>query len=366
MQERRRVSLLPRLILAFVGILIALLVVEGATRLRQYLRYGSAEAELFERVWDKRTELWFPKPGFDNGRIRIDSRGFRNPEIQMPKPEGRVRLAFLGASTTFCTEVTNNEATWPSLVAEELRAKHPGVTFDFINAGVPGFDVDLSRKNLETRVASLQPDLILYYEATNDLSKDARALAAKQGLDAGHSDDPSFLARYSVAWYLLEKNLLIRSRFKAAQTGRKLAFDPDSLASGFKGRLAEFLRDAQKVAPVTVVATFSHKVRHDQPPDVQLRASTTSLYYCPYMSVQGFLLGFDGYNRAIRAAAHETGAILIEGEDSIPGDDIHFADSVHFLDPGSRKMADRIVRGLEASPEFRQLIQSRESRASAP
>jgi lysophospholipase L1-like esterase len=363
---RRRHPLLPRLILALVGIVLALLVVEGATRVRQYLKYGSARAQLFERVWDRRTGLWFPQPNFDNGRIKIDSRGFRNPEIQMPKPPGRIRLAFLGASTTFCTEVTNNEATWPSLVAKELQAKHPGVTFDYVNASVPGFDVELSRKNLETRVAWLQPDLILYYEATNDLSKDARRLAAEQGLDAGPSDDVSPLGRISTAWYLLEKNFLIGSRLGAARNGRKLVFDPDSLAIGFRGRLAEFLRAAQQVAPLTAVATFSHKARHDQPPDVQLKDSTTSLYYCPYMSVRGFLVGFDGYNRAIRAAAHETGVILIEGEDSIPGDDIHFADSVHFLDPGARLMADRVVRTLETSPEFNRLIQSRAQASGRP
>src|SRR5438874_9973785 len=191
----RHAPVLPRLLLALVGILIALLVLEGAARLRQYLKYGTTSPTLYQVVWDKKSGLWYPKPNLDTGRIKIDTRGFRNPELQMPKPAGRVRLAFLGASTTFCTEVTSNEATWPSLVAKDLAARYPAVTFDYINAGVPGYDVGLSRKNLETRVATLQPDLVLYYEATNDLAKDSRILATQQGLYAGHADDVSVLAR---------------------------------------------------------------------------------------------------------------------------------------------------------------------------
>ena len=364
-------SLLParppipaRLALALIGIVIGLLVIEGGVRLRQWIRYGTVHASVYQVVDDPRTGLTIPKPNLDTGRTRIDSRGFRNPEIQMPKPAGRVRLAFLGASTTYCMEVSNNEATWPHLVTQALSERYPGVTFDYINAGVPAYRLPLSRKNLEVRVAPLQPDLVLYYEAFNDFADDTRKVAVKSGLYRDDFDKPSKLARVSTAWYLVEKNLLIRERSKrATQSNRKIHFNPDSLAGGFEARLEEFLRVARDVAPVYAVATFSHKIRREQPPEVQLRACTSSLYYAPYMSVRGLLDGWDAYNRAIRAAARKTGALLIEGEDSIPGDDAHFADSIHFLDPGSKAMAVRVVRGLEASPEFNTLVANRSGQA---
>jgi lysophospholipase L1-like esterase len=354
-----------RFALLTASIVVALLFLEGAVRVRQWMRFGTTTPDAVPLVRDPESELRFAKPRLSTARIHTDSHGFRNPELQMPKPPGRVRLAFLGGSTTFCSEVSGDAAAWPSLVAQEIQARYPDVSFDFVNAGEPGYDVEASLKNLRLRVAPLQPDLILYYEASNDLSKDTRLLARRAGLYAGEAEQPSALARVSSAWGLIEKNLVYRRRASATGTGPRLAYDADSLAGGFQARLAELLRASRQVAPVVAVATFSHKVRRDQSPDAQVKASGTSLYYAPYMSVAGLLDGWDAYNRAIRSAAAETNAILIEGEETIPGDDVHFADSVHFLDPGSRRMAERVATALLASPEFQRLVESKRSARAA-
>ena len=357
-------SLALRFTLLGVSVLVALLLLEGAVRLRQWMRYGTIRAEAVDYVTDPVSGLPHAKPNMDNGRVRTDSHGFRNPELAIPKPPGRIRLAFVGASTTFCSEVTNNEATWPSLVVRKLAAHYPAVSFDFVNAAQPGYGVESSLTNLRLRVVPLAPDFLLYYEASNDLSKDTRELARREGLLSGEVDKPSALARVSTAWGLVEKNLRLRMRANP-KSGPRLVYNPDSLARGFEARLVELIRTAQQTASLTAVATFSHKVRRDQPPDLQLKACTSSLYYCPYMSVAGLLDGWDAYNRAIREAAKETGAILIEGENDIPGDDAHFADSVHFLDPGAIRMADRVAGALIASPEFNRMIEAKHASAGA-
>ncbi len=357
----------PRLALTLLSVVVALLAIEGALRVRQLIKHRTTSVTLYTFIKDPRTDLSIPRPRLDTGHIRIDSRGFRNPEIQMPKPRGRIRLAFLGASTTFCAEVSSNEATWPDQIARALSERYRGVTFDYINAAVPGYKLSHSLKNLRLRVATLEPDFVLYYEATNDLAKDTRELAIREGLFTDRSDKPpTGLARISIAYYLIQKNLLIRERARRERPGlTKLQFNADSLAGGFEQGLVGFLRAARQVAPVVAVATFSHKVRRSQPPEVQLRACTLNLYWMPFMSVEGFLDAWDAYNRAIRAAARESGAILIEGEDSIPGDDAHFVDSIHFSDTGATLMSDRVVRALVASPEFNQLVESRGGHALA-
>lgn len=353
-----RSGLAVRFIALGLSILVALGLLEGAVRLRQWLRYGTSNAEVVTLVTDPATGLRIAKPNQDTGRIRTDSHGFRNPEIAMPKPPHRVRLAFLGGSTTFCAEVSSNEATWPALVARRLAARYPDVSFDFVNGGQPGYGSQSSLKNLRLRVAPLRPDFILYYEATNDFSEDTRALARRRGIFRGDADNPSAMARVSSAWALVEKTLRYRRR-SAGPPGAGMAFDADSLARGFEARLVTILRTAQETAPLCGIATFSHKVRRDQPPAVQHKACESSLYYAPYMSVAGFLDGWDAYNRAIARAAQETGAILIGGEDTIPGDDLHFADSVHFKDAGAVLMAKRVASALIASPEFNRLVASR-------
>src|SRR5262249_49783051 len=95
------------------------------------------------------------------------------------------------------------------------------------------------------------------------------------------------------------------------------------------------------------------------PPDVQRAAASSALFYMPFMDLPGLLAGYAEYNRVIREVAHARGAILIEGEDSIPGDDRHFNDSVHMVDPGLKLQAERVLRGLLAAPAFQELLAQR-------
>ncbi len=340
---------MKKLALMLAVFAVLALLVEGAARVRHRLQYGTfSRVYLYER--DEATGLMTPVPGHRTERLSIDSRGFRNPELDVPKPAGRTRIAFLGASTTFCAEASGDEATWPHLVVERLRAAYPEREFDFVNAGVGGYTVEFSRKNLALRVAPLQPDLIVVYHAINDISKDTRELAKRQGIYAGHADSESWLSRYSLAWYLIEKNLLLRARQKTATTdeGGRLQFDAAALADGFRERLAALLEEGKAVRAEVVVATFSHHVREEHDARKRLAACNTALYYSPYMEPDGILACLNAYNQAVRDAAAQTGTPLIEGELDIPGDTDHFNDSVHFKDLGCEKMADRVFEALRS------------------
>lgn len=342
-----------RLLLSLLVVVGGLLLLEGAVRVRQWLLYGRA-GSFYEFERDPDSGLRLPRPGVTRGRdrvIEVNSLGFRGPELEVPKPAGRVRVAFLGGSTTFCAEASSNEATWPALVTAGLAEAFPGHAFDYANASAAAFRTVESRVNLRTRVAPLQPDIIVLYEATNDLSHDSRVEAQRQGLPGTELPGTSWLARHSVAWELVEKNLdFVRP---AADTGGPtLRCEPDTLAATFRANLTTLVREAQQVARTVVLVTFAHRQRRDQPADVLREASTTSLLWMPYMSLEGVLDGFDAFNRVIREVAAETGAVLVEGEQAIPGDAQYFADSVHFTDAGCRLQAARVLEALAASPQL--------------
>ncbi len=78
-------------------------------------------------------------------------------------------------------------------------------------------------------------------------------------------------------------------------------------------------------------------------PEEQLGACQSTIYSDPSMSVEGMLSGADEYNRVIRDVVRETGVILVEGENAIPGDDRRFDWSFDFKDPGARIMAQPVV-----------------------
>lgn len=338
------------------SLLGALLLAEGALRVRFYLRYGTFQ-RIHEFVREDSTGLPIPVPGRRTRSIQIDSRGFRNPELELPKPAGRIRLAFLGASTTYCAEVSSNEATWPSLVREGVARAHPDASVDYVNAGVAGYILAHVETCLEVRVQPLQPDVIVLYEATNDFTRDTRALAKEQGVYVEHADRQDWFAEQSMLWYVVQKNWLARTRATvSASDARHVQLDIPRLEGAYRERYAHLIAAARQVAPVVVVVTFAQRARAGMSADELRAACLSHFYYMPYIDAQGVIEGFAAYNRAIRAAARDTGAILVEGEDQLPSDAEHFADSVHFTDAGARWQAERVLRGLESAPAFQALF----------
>jgi len=353
--QRPRNYLLLSVVATTLVIFLLVLLAEGGVRLRQWLRHGQTGTVDSLLVHDAASGLAIPRPGVHNGKIGINALGFRGPELATAKPA--LRLAFLGASTTFCAEVSSDAAAWPHLVAERVRQASPGLEVDFVNAGVPGYVVDTSTKNWRHRVSRLQPDVVVIYHATNDLSQDTRALAIRQGLQPAERRETSWLAKHSMLWFLVEKTWAVKiaQRRAVSDTPRLNAIPPD-LPLGFQARLTRLVREVQAQGVMVALPTFTHRLRREQSPEEQLKAAESALYYMPYMSLPALLEGYEAYNRAIREVARETGALLIDGEYAIPGDAIHFTDSVHFTDTGSAAMAQRVSEALLASPQFQSLL----------
>lgn len=338
--------------------LVALLTLEGLVRVRQWLKYQSASPTVHEFETDASSGLRVPRRGMKRGPIEINSLGFRGPELTTPKRQRAVRIAFLGGSTTYCAEVSSNEATWPHLVVDQLARKFPETAIDYVNGGVPGYTTSESLRNLDSRVAPLEPDAIVIYHGTNDLSGDSRRVAEQHGLFHERPDTTSALGQWSTLWFLLEKNWTIyRRQAEARVANDRLQFVPAELSPPFQRRLEALVQRAKRHAPVVALVTFSHRVRHHQSREEQLDASNTSLYYMPYMSVEGLLDGFDEYNRVVREVAEKHSVILVDAATAIPGDGEHFVDSVHLSDAGAGLLAELVADGLARSDSWLKLLE---------
>lgn len=358
--ERRLSTRHKRLAVALLtvtALLAMLLAAEIAVRVRQHLKYGTAAVVEDYYTVDPKLSLRVPIAGFSSGRISINTLGFRGPEIPVVKVSGTVRLAFLGASTTWCGEVSSNEHVWTHLVTESLGKTFSHARFDYVNAGVPGYTMGSILKTMELRVAPLEPDIVVIYEAANNLSGDLRERAAAQGLvQTAEFQKFSWPSRYSVLWSLVEKNLRVLTAQGAAQKNAgRLAVDVSTLGREYQEGLTKVVRAAQRHAKVVAVATFSIHPRRDQAPEQQLRGSLSAFVYMPFITPQLLIEAYERYNDIAREVARETGALLIEHQDDIPGNPLHFADAVHFTDLGSQTMAQRIAAALASSAEVRAL-----------
>jgi hypothetical protein len=328
---------------------------EVSLRLLQFAKFGTDSSVERSKLFfqDAETGLRLPVPGSRHGRIRINNLGFRGPEIALPKPRGTIRLAFLGSSTTYdpyCDEQSN----WPILTTSLLREAFPNCAIDFFNAGVPGFSTEHMLKHFVHHAAPLGPDVVVILPG--GINADAADLARKKGAHTGAHYRPSFLASHSLLWGRLEKNVHIVRLQRAAHLSQgKLKFEPGELSSPFERRLTEAIRTLRDHASVVAVIKLGGQLRRDQSPKQQVRAANTTLFYMPYMSIRGLLDARDEFNRVIERVAAREGALVVAGEEGIPGDTIHYADSAHFTAAGSRLMAERVGEALLENAAVRAL-----------
>ena len=336
------------ILLTVVAVVAMLILAEAAIRVRQTIRYGTAATMEEYYTTDPRIGLRVPIANMAKGHISINSLGFRGPEIAVPKAPGDIRIAFLGSSTTWCAEVSGNEYVWSHLVTASIATALPGHQFDYINGGVPGYTVASSLKNLQLRISPLQPDIVVIYEGINDLTGELRDVAVQHGvITEAKVQQLSWPARYSVLWNLVEKNLRVLASQRAAQQDRaRLTMDTSTLGVQYRKDLTELVRAAQQNAKLVAVATLATHVRREQSPEQQVTALSSAIFFMPFITAIGEIESFAKYNQIIREVARDTGALLIEGENTIPGDSAHFTDSVHFTDAGSRAMAERVSRVL--------------------
>ncbi len=266
-------------VLMLGGIVVVIAVAEFGIRLLQTRKYGTAATVEQHYVVDPRIDLRIPIANLRSGRIETNSLGFRGPEIVVPKPAGTVRIAFLGASTTWCAEVSGNDKVWAHLVAQDLRSAFPRTGLDYVNGGVPGYVVRSSLKNLEHRVSPLQPDIVVIYHATNDMSAELRRRAAATGvIREAKVEPPSWLSEYSLLWNLAEKNFRIWvAQQKAEKKVDRLEVDTASLGGVFRDDLTALVRQAQQQARVVALATFSARLRKEQSEEEQLQAAASAL-----------------------------------------------------------------------------------------
>jgi len=99
-------------------------------------------------------------------QVTINSRGFRSPEVLVPKPPGTFRIVCVGGSTT--VEGFTDDTTYPALLQKRLEERYGTGVFEVVNAGVSGMRAADELRKLPEYLA-LEPDLLLEYNGINDL-----------------------------------------------------------------------------------------------------------------------------------------------------------------------------------------------------
>ncbi len=102
----------------------------------------------------------------ENGIAQYNNYGFRDDDVVVPKPEGVIRIVCVGGSTT--EEGNTNSTTYPNIMEKKLRDYFHTDKIDVINAGICGIRSSGEMRRIWDYL-ELQPDLLLYYNAVNDI-----------------------------------------------------------------------------------------------------------------------------------------------------------------------------------------------------
>ena len=95
--------------------------------------------------------------------------GWRGPDLPLNKPPGRIRIAFVGASTTL--DAHADPFSYPEYIARWLTAwgktQSQPISFDVVNAGREGILSNSIAAVVGDELLPVRPDLVVYYEGTN-------------------------------------------------------------------------------------------------------------------------------------------------------------------------------------------------------
>lgn len=170
---------------------------EAAYRFYKVIRYGIADYPDAMTVGYYETDPTYgivPKKNFSSEQIpkklrneptlkisfgahyTTNSRGFRGPEVAVPKPPDVYRVVVIGDSSTFSLEL-NDDETWPAVLqallqgdADFLKA-HGAQRVEVVNASGGGWRTREELIRLKEEIPPLQPDLVLSAVSWNDAYK---------------------------------------------------------------------------------------------------------------------------------------------------------------------------------------------------
>jgi lysophospholipase L1-like esterase len=159
-RPRRAVRIIAGVLWTFSLLAAVLIVVELALR-------SSAAASVYEEV-----RKYPPHPFLQALPVmaadHVNAQGFRGDNVEITKPPKTFRVFTIGGSTTL--GVTNTYAdSYPALLQAALRERHPGVNIEVLNAGCPWYTSAHALVSYTVAVRQYQPDLVIYFEAINDL-----------------------------------------------------------------------------------------------------------------------------------------------------------------------------------------------------
>ena len=113
----------------------------------------------------------------ENGFYSINSKGIRDREFEIPKPDDVFRIIVLGDSVTFGTEYPL-ELTYPKILEKSLNKKSGlNLKYEVLNAGVCSYNAVQKFLLLKNKLLDYEPDMVILQFLNDDYYRNAVVLS---------------------------------------------------------------------------------------------------------------------------------------------------------------------------------------------
>jgi lysophospholipase L1-like esterase len=328
-----------QLVFALLTLLLVLLLIEGAVRAYHFVRNYGSDADPRGYVVPDGRAGYALKANYQEGGIRIDSLGFRGPEVNSTKAPGVYRIVTLGDSATFGPH--ESECAYPYQLSDLLAPRQVEV----VNAGIEGYRSDRALVHLQRDVMPLHPDLVTVFIGWNDLyQNDPKVESDEQSLEGSPL---SRVLTLSDAAQTFRRVFFLRFQGQRARTSGGSTLPPDYQPIGYGERLRSIFRTARAGGADVVIFTWPTILSDDMSP-----AAIAKAHYPPYTtSLDELRTLYDRYQSTLRQVAAEEQVPVIDNEAIFPNDrkaDL-FIDTAHFTCEGQTMVAQNVASALRDS-----------------
>jgi hypothetical protein len=330
--------------------IIFIMVMEICARLDDYIKWGAPFwGDYSEKLLSNTDSLGYRNvPNAKFQKWRIDSLGFRGPEITMAKPPGIVRIMILGASETFGL-YESQDKEYPAQMQQALDSLYPD-RFQVINAASAGMTMPRVTRYYQDYLHKFDPDIVIYYPTPNAYlaypppKPETTAyvpIIRQNHLSSRLLPKISILVKQVVPISIqtAAKKIMINRQVKKHPPNWVFEHPTPERMQLFRDQINTLITTVRQSGAQLMLMTHAirlHKVlsADDIPYVIAYRKMA------PWVGQDCMFEVNESVNDIIRQQAKITGISLIDIDELMPKDGRNFADYGHFTDEGARVMAN--------------------------
>jgi lysophospholipase L1-like esterase len=302
-----------------------------------------------------------PTPNYRANNNQHNTLGFRDDEIELPKPPGEFRVVCVGGSTTYTPAVGDYRYSYPNVVEQELQERgydHVNV----INGGVDGWTSHETLISFTMRLLELDPDLIIVHHSINDVfARIVWPSAAFRPDNSGHRERtlsqtfmPGLLEHSTLIRGLLIRMGKVQSHasssvgldLKSADTFRGFEYERQQTVGSYpqdvfvEADLAHMLEQNTSENFATNIEHFVVLAKsHDIDvllSNVAIVASDPSADSRPLVESPEFIQACNAAGETMRAIANRHNIHYFDFNAAFPKQDQYFRDGIHMTFEGAK------------------------------